>query len=217
MIANSTAVDTFNIKPDRIMHLGYAFRASKVLLAATELDVFTTLAEEPLDLETLRERIGIDQRGARDLFDALVALRMLERDEDGRYGNTPETDRYLDRGKPTYVGGMLERLNAREYGIWASLTLALRTGKPQTTTAIGGYPALYSDPALLETFVKGMAGESLCAARSLAAKSAPASLNISTYIALATYGYTNIYELGPLLDVATTTLPFEESELHRAE
>ena len=50
--------------------------------------------------------------------------------------------------------------------------------------------------------------------RSFASKAAPASLNISTYIALATYGYTNIYELGPLLDVATTTLPFEGTEVH---
>ena len=36
----------------------------------------------------------------------------------------------------------------------------------------------------------------------------PASLNISTYIALATYGYDNVYELGPVLDVNSTTLPF---------
>ena len=49
---------------------------------------------------------------------------------------------------------------------------------------------------------------------SLASKAAPASLNISTYIALATYGYTNIYELAPLLDVATTKLSFEGTELH---
>ncbi len=46
-----------------------------------------------------------------------------------------------------------------------------------------------------------------------ASKSAPASLNISTYIALATYGYTNIYELGPLLDTKTTKLVFEGSEV----
>ena len=48
---------------------------------------------------------------------------------------------------------------------------------------------------------------------SLAAKSAPASLNISTFIALTTYGYTSVYELGPLLDVATTKLPFAGSEV----
>ena len=49
----------------------------------------------------------------------------------------------------------------------------------------------------------------------LAAKMAPASLNISTYIALATYGYTNVYELGPLLDVKTTKLTFEGTEVAR--
>ena len=46
-----------------------------------------------------------------------------------------------------------------------------------------------------------------------ASKSAPASLNISTYIALATYGYTNIYELGPLLEIKTTQISFEGKEV----
>ena len=57
----------------------------------------------------------------------------------------------------------------------------------------------------------------LGAPRSLASKSAPASLNISTYIALATYGYTNIYELGPLLDVTSTKLPFAGTEIRGPE
>jgi hypothetical protein len=48
---------------------------------------------------------------------------------------------------------------------------------------------------------------------SLASKSPAASLNISTYIALTTYGYTNVYELAPLLDVKTTRLPFEGLEV----
>ena len=38
-----------------------------------------------------------------------------------------------------------------------------------------------------------------------------ASLNISTYIALYNYGYRNIYELGPQLDVAKSKLPFESN------
>lgn len=54
------------------------------------------------------------------------------------------------------------------------------------------------------------------APESLAAKAIAASLNISTYIALATYGYTNVHELGPLLDVATTKLPFAGTEVRRA-
>jgi hypothetical protein len=37
-------------------------------------------------------------------------------------------------------------------------------------------------------------------------KMAPASLNLSTYISLYTYGYKNVYELGPLLDAKVTKL-----------
>ena len=36
-----------------------------------------------------------------------------------------------------------------------------------------------------------------------------ASLNLSTYIALYDYGYRNVWELGPLLDVERTLLPLE--------
>lgn len=39
-------------------------------------------------------------------------------------------------------------------------------------------------------------------------KMAPASLNLSTYVTLYTYGYRNVYELGPLIDVKRTILPF---------
>ncbi len=38
-----------------------------------------------------------------------------------------------------------------------------------------------------------------------------ASLNLSTYIALYTYGYRNVYELGPLLDIKKTKLDFAGS------
>jgi hypothetical protein len=45
-------------------------------------------------------------------------------------------------------------------------------------------------------------------------KNPNASLNLSTYVALYTYGYRNVYELGPLLDVKTTQIPLEASPLH---
>ena len=46
-----------------------------------------------------------------------------------------------------------------------------------------------------------------------APKAAAASLNLSTYTALRAYGYANVYELGPLLAVAQTRIPFEGSEV----
>jgi hypothetical protein len=88
------------------------------------------LAKGSLDFETLSERLMLHPRSARDFLDALVALGMLERDGD-RYSNTSETDLFLDRAKPSYVGGVLEMANARLYPFWGSLTEALRTGQPQ--------------------------------------------------------------------------------------
>lgn len=43
------------------------------------------------------------------------------------------------------------------------------------------------------------------------AKIARASLNLSTYIALYSYGYRNVYELGPLIDIRASRLQFESS------
>jgi 3-mercaptopyruvate sulfurtransferase SseA len=46
-----------------------------------------------------------------------------------------------------------------------------------------------------------------------ASKAPTASLNLSTYTSLKSYGYENIYELGPLLDVSKTKIPFEGTEV----
>jgi len=167
----SHTISSAHPAPDRIVKLSRAFMGSKALLSAVELGVFTALAEKPLDLDALRERIGIDRRGAADFFDALVALGLLERDQGDRYTNTPEADFYLDRRKPTYMGGELDHLNARIYPQWSQLTTSLRTGRSQSgPKARGKYPVLYADPATLDVFVKGMAGGSLQAAIAMAAR-----------------------------------------------
>src|SRR4030095_7185036 len=114
----------------------------KALLTAVELDVFTLLAEGALDLETLTKRAGLHARGARDFFDALVALKLLQRDGAGRYANQSDVDFYLDRHKPTYIGGLLHHLNARHFQNWSLLTQALQTGAPQSGALARGYPAL---------------------------------------------------------------------------
>src|SRR5690349_1796903 len=118
------------LKPDAIMQLGLGFWGSKTLLSAIELGLFTELADGPLSAEELGERLRLHERSRADFLDALVALGVLDR-EDGRYANTPATDVFLDRGKPSYVGGMLEMANARLYSFWGSLTEALQTGQPQ--------------------------------------------------------------------------------------
>jgi precorrin-6B methylase 2 len=155
--------------PRSILDIGCGYRASKVLLSAIELDVFTILSEQPLDATALAERIGIQDRGARDFFDALVALGLLTRDDEGRYAATLETGFYLDRRKSTYIGSMFEQYNASEYGLWGSLTQALRTGPPQTgITATQHFASLYADPERFRRFVKSMTGGTLLTAKAIA-------------------------------------------------
>jgi hypothetical protein len=46
-------------------------------------------------------------------------------------------------------------------------------------------------------------------------KMAAASLNLSTYVTLYTYGYRNVYELGPLIDIDRSLLLFEGRAVRR--
>jgi len=154
------------------MQIGLGFWASKTLLSAVEMGLFTELARGPEDLETLRGRLGLHPRAAHDFLDALVALGLLER-SGGRYGNTPATALFLDKHKPSYIGGMLEMANQRLYGFWGHLTEAVRTGKPQNEVRSGGLPlfeTLYADPARLRQFLSAMSGISRGAALAIAAK-----------------------------------------------
>lgn len=50
---------------------------------------------------------------------------------------------------------------------------------------------------------------------SMPVKSIAASLNVSTFVSLHTYGYRNVYELGPALEVATSKLAFAGAEARR--
>jgi hypothetical protein len=159
------------VSPDAVMQLGLGFWGSKALLSAVELGLFTHLADGPLSAETLRARLNLHQRSLRDFLDALVALGMLKRTGDD-YANTPATDLFLDRRKPTYLGGMLEMANARLYPFWSSLTEALRTGEPQNEAKQGRdlFEELYAEPQRLAEFLKAMTGLSLGAGVALAEK-----------------------------------------------
>jgi precorrin-6B methylase 2 len=146
--------------PEKILQTGLAFWPAKTLLSAIEMGVFTELARGPEAFEPLRGRLGLHERSARDFLDTLVALGFLQRQGD-TYSNTPETDLFLDRKKPSYVGGILEMANHRLYPFWAHLTEALRTGQPQNEVKTGGpglFETLYADPARLKQFLAAMTG-----------------------------------------------------------
>lgn len=160
-----------HLNPDRILQFGFGFWGSKTLLSAVELGVFSELAGSGLDAQMLAQRLELHPRSARDFFDALVALGMLER-ANGHYTNSPETDLFLDRSKPTYIGGILEMANARLYPFWGSLTEALNTGQPQNEAKQGRnfFATLYQDATRLHEFLKAMTSLSMGANLTIASK-----------------------------------------------
>ena len=155
------------VTPAHILQIGLGFWASKTLLSAVELGLFTELANGPRTGKEIEEALGLHVRATYDFLDSLVSLGLLERDGNGpdaKYRNTPETARFLDRNCPQYVGGILEMANARLYPFLADLTEALRTGKPQNEIKHSGtsmFEQLYSDPARLEQFMNAMTGVSM--------------------------------------------------------
>jgi O-methyltransferase domain/Dimerisation domain len=159
------------VSADSILQLGFGFWGSKTLLSAIELGIFSALANGPLDGKALADRVGLHPRSARDFLDALVALGMLERTDD-RYSNTADTNLFLDRNKPSYIGGVLEMANKRLYPFWGALTDALRTGEPQNEARRGEnfFSVLYADNDRLEDFLKAMTGISLGTAKAIAEK-----------------------------------------------
>ncbi|REE94793.1 methyltransferase [Thermomonospora umbrina] len=132
------------------------FMVSQVLHAAVDVGVFTALRDGPMDGESLRRRLGLHERGARDFFDALAALGLLERG-DGVYANTPVTAAHLgDAEADSYLGGLLAYIGSHWYWSWGRLADALRTGKSQSYGGEFPYDAIQADPELAERFQQAM-------------------------------------------------------------
>src|SRR6185295_15991365 len=106
---------TPQLDPSPILQTAFAFWSSKVLLTAVDFGVFTKLGSRRLTGAELGAELGLHPRAIADFFDALVAMKFLEREGDGpgaRYANTPAGALYLDRNSPRYIGGIMVMLNS---------------------------------------------------------------------------------------------------------
>lgn len=159
----STKMDQ-QIDSSKIMQVGMGFWASKTLLTAVNMGLFTLLGKARLAVNEIKSKLELHERGLFDFLDTLVALGFLTREglkETSVYSNAPDADLFLDKNKPTYVGGMLEMANNRLYGFWGDLEEGLKTGKPQNETKTGGesiFEAIYADQDKLREFIHAMGG-----------------------------------------------------------
>src|SRR5262245_46571139 len=152
------------LDPSRIVQTAFGFWNSKVLLTAVGMGLFTGLGNRRLTGAELVTELGLHSRANPDFFDALTAMKFLDREGSGpaaRYYNTPEGSLYLDEKSPRYIGGILTMLNARLFRYWNDLPEALRSGQPQNEVKHGEktiFEVLYADPDKLEVFLNAMTG-----------------------------------------------------------
>lgn len=150
------------LSPARIMETATAFWASKVLLTAVGFELFSVLGDDSMTAKQLGDRLELHPRVIYDFFDALVALKFLEREGDGpegRYKNTPETATFLDARSPRYIGGLPEMFNSRLFGFWNHLGTALKTGEAQSEEKTHGkslFDELYASETQLGQFLDAM-------------------------------------------------------------
>ncbi len=152
------------VTPSKIMQIGMGFWASKTLLTAVNMELFTHLANGELSGQEIQNKLGLNERSLFDFLDTLVALGFLQRSglkENAKYSNSDDSDLFLDKNKPSYIGGILEMSNNRLYPFWNDLEEGLKTGKPQNETKNGGKPlfeAIYANEERLREFIHGMGG-----------------------------------------------------------
>ncbi|GAC1368463.1 MAG: methyltransferase [Hymenobacter sp.] len=161
---NTLTVEERN--PSDIMHIGMGFWASKVLLTAVNAGLFTQLAKKPLSLKEIKALFNWKcmDRHASDFMDTLYALKFLKREglsESAIYSNSDDAEFFLDKQKPSYIGGILEMANNRLFRFWANLDEAMKTGELQNEAAKKGenlFEAIYKSPEKTREFVHAMTG-----------------------------------------------------------
>ncbi|HEX7905663.1 MAG TPA: methyltransferase [Chitinophagaceae bacterium] len=153
--------------PERIMQIGLGFWASKTLLTAVNLKLFTLLAEKgKLSGPEIKKAFDFKctDRNVYDFLDTLTSFGFLQREglmETAMYSNGQDTGVFLDKKKPSYIGGILEMANNRLYPFWGDLETGLKTGQPQNETKKGSdnlFATLYESPERLKEFIHAMSG-----------------------------------------------------------
>ena len=152
--------------PENIMKIGTGFWASKILLTAVSFQLFTKLAEKKaMKAKDIKDFLGLKctDRNTYDFLDALTAFGFLKREgilDTAIYSNTLDTDMFLDKNKPSYIGGILEMMNNRLYTFWGNLGEGLLTGLPQNEAKKSEdfFGLIYQDPEKLKEFTSAMSG-----------------------------------------------------------
>lgn len=114
------------LKQEGIKEIAGGFQQSKILLTAFELGVFTALGNKSKTAAEIAKDLKTKERSTDRLMNALCAIGLLKKNK-GRFLNTPLALRFLVKGRPDYMAGLMHVVHL--WDNWSTLTQAVRHGK----------------------------------------------------------------------------------------
>jgi len=144
----------------RINEMAFSFKNAGTLIAALELGLFTAVSEGPTDPVEAAKKTGMPVESAKRLLIACSALKLLDRRGE-RYVNSPDVDKYLVRGRPTYFGDYLIYQVKNDYDRWKNIASSLKPIKRR-------YHAMAADPQAARAFTVAGYNSSISVAHKLA-------------------------------------------------
>lgn len=148
--------------PGEFMEMVNAFRISRIILTAHELNIFTLLKDGPLTSPIVAKAIGAKERATDRLMNALVPIGLLKK-AGSQFSNSDFSTRFMVKGQPTYMGGVTHL--GHLWKTWSTLTEAVKAG---TSVAVK-QPIGEREEAWLESFIAAMHSRGLQQAKEIAA------------------------------------------------
>lgn len=115
------------LNPGSIRDIATSFQHSRILLTAFELDIFTSLEGRLYTSADLAAKLNLNDKALSRLLNALVTLGFISKTHN-KFFNTEESSRYLVRGKPEYMAGLMHTNHL--WDTWSNLTESVRKGTP---------------------------------------------------------------------------------------
>jgi predicted O-methyltransferase YrrM len=144
---------------ERLLRTSGSYWEACTLHTGVRLEVFTHLGNEHLTAEELAAKIDVSERGITMLLNALVAMGILEKQNDC-YGNTAESKVFLIKESPRYCGSLISH-HALLINYWSQLAQSVKSGQPVKTVP-------YKDDDERDTFLMGMFSLAMASAPQIA-------------------------------------------------
>jgi hypothetical protein len=117
------------VSPDPVFQMLTGFLASKTLMTAVEMNIFTKLDGRQVTMQEFEQLLQLQSRPAQVFASALVSIGLLEV-KNGKFSNSPVAATFLSKQSPAYMGDFVRMCDERLYKAWDSLSWSLANNKP---------------------------------------------------------------------------------------